>query len=112
MAKEVTMAAYRDNPMTTDEAAKFAELTTAYWRDYEDNQKYPGPGSYLEDDGPIFAANLQVPEGDDEEKKYLDYWLTWLTDLTRSLPGARWVVKIDGAPLVWDEEAGWSVYSE
>lgn len=111
MAKELRTLAYREDPMTVPEVAQFAELTQAYWRDYEDKDKYAGPGSYLEDDGPIYAASLPVPDGDGEAARYLSYWLTWLTDLTRALPGARWTVELDGAPLRWDEAEGWSVYA-
>lgn len=111
MPRQLKMLAYRDDPMTIDEVARFAELTQAYWRDYEDNDKYAGPGSYLEDDGPIYAAELPVPDPEEEAERYLDYWLTWLTDLTRALPGARWTVELAGAPLRWDETEGWSVYT-
>lgn len=110
MPRQLRMLAYRDEPMTADEVARFAELTQAYWRDYPDSDRYSGPSSYLEDDGPVFAAALPVPDGE-AEADYLSYWLTWLTDLTRSLPGARWSVNLEGAPLAWDEAEGWSVYS-
>lgn len=109
MAMQLTSLAYRDEPMTTDEVAVFAERTQAYWREYPKNDTYEGPGSYLEDDGPIYASRLPVPDGP-EAKEYLEYWLTWLTDLTRALPGARWSVSLDGAPLAWDEQTGWQVY--
>lgn len=109
MARQLKMLAYRENPMTNDEVAKFVSLTQAYWRDYPDQDKYAGPGSYLEDDGPVYAAQLPVPEAQEEAVPYLQYWLTWLTDLTRALPGARWSVEMDGQPLGWDEQAGWSI---
>ena len=109
MPKELKLLAYRDEPMTEEEVGRVAELTQAYWRDYEDNDKYSGPRSYLEDDGPVFAAALTVPDGD-AETGFLEYWLTWLTEITRELKGTRWTVELDGAPLKWDELEGWSVY--
>ncbi|MBD5560429.1 MAG: hypothetical protein HDQ87_08780 [Clostridia bacterium] len=108
MAKELKVLAYRDKPMTMTEVAYFTDMTQAYWRDYEKNEQYAGPHTYLEDGGPIYAATLDVPDGEDAES-FVEYWLTWLTDITRALLGARWSVELDGMPLRWDETEGWSV---
>lgn len=112
MQQQLVYLAYRDTPANDSELAKIGELTQAYWRDFPQNDRFGGPGTYLEDDGPVYAGALQIPQDatDEERAAYMDYWLTWLTDVSRILDGARWKVELDGAPLVWNEDTGFSLY--
>lgn len=112
MSQKLVYLAYRDTLAHESELARIGELTQAYWRDFPQNDRFGGPGTYLEDDGPIYAGALDIP-GDatnEERAQYIDYWLTWLTDITRILNGAHWKVELDGAPLAWNEDTGWAVY--
>lgn len=113
MAQQLVYLAYRDTLAKESELARVGELTQAYWRDFPMSDRFGGPGTYLEDDGPVYAGALTIPEdaSDDESVQYIEYWLTWLTDVTRALEGARWKVELDGAPLVWNEDTGWALYT-
>lgn len=112
MEQQLVYLAYRNTPAEESELSRAGELTQAYWRDFPMSDRFSGPETYLEDDGPIYSGALTIPGDatDQERSAFIDYWLTWLTDMSRTFEGSHWKVELDGAPLVWDEEMGWSLY--
>lgn len=117
MSMGIYYKARRDRALSAEEENRIGEISEKYWAEYPRKDMYEGPGTFTADDeeGEVYSGVLRVPiefidddlQGMNAMKEFLDYWLKWLTDVTRVILGAEWEVQFEDVPLIWEEEAGW-----
>ena len=121
MSMEIFFDAERKVSLNLEEEAKIEKITEKYWREYEGKDQYEGPGTFLPDgEDIIYSGTLRIPlefmdegaEGLEKMQEFLKYWLKWLSDVTCAVPKAKWDVRFEGIPLIWDEGIGWRMMSD
>ena len=121
MSMEIFFDAERNAPLSVEEESQIDMITQKYWRKYEGNSQYEGPGIFAPDrEGIIYSGTLRIPlefmdegaEGLEKMQEFLKYWLKWLSDVTSVVSKAKWDVRFEGIPLIWDERIGWRMMSD
>ena len=125
MSMDIYYTARRKTPLSAEEETKIHEIMDKYWKKYPRKEEYEGPGTFgwSEEDGDaIYSGNLRVPlefmssDAEDENykvmKEFMDYWLKFLSDITRVLSDAEWDAQFEDLPLIWEEENGWRFMSD
>lgn len=114
MAVEIYFYAKRAERMTSKENADIGEIARKYMDGYK-GKEFEGPGCMIGEDGdPIFSGDIRLPFDSVEDglEEFLDYWLEWLTEITRLLSGAEWEAGLEDVPLIWEEAGGWRLMTD
>ncbi len=121
MSMDIYYTAKRKNPLSEEEREKIEEIGNKYWEQYPRKEEYEGPGTFDtsdQEDDIIYFGNLRIPfefMSDDPEdresrkamEEFMDYWLKFITDITRLIPDAEWDAQFEDIPFIWEEENGW-----
>lgn len=114
MAIEIYFYAKRAERMAPDEHTRVVEISQKYMDGYK-GKEFEGPGCMIGENGdPIFSGDIRLPFDSVEDglEEFLDYWLEWLTEITRVLAGAEWEVRLEDVPLIWEEKSGWRLMTD
>jgi hypothetical protein len=111
MSVSLYYSATRPTPLTDVETAAVEGIVTAHMEsfpyEYEETL-------YLYENGvgepdAIVAGATKMPTDFDRVVPVLDHVLGSLTELRRSLPGAKWRVHLDDFDIPWDETDGYTL---
>lgn len=114
MSMDIYFDADRETKMTPGEDARIEEISRKFMEGYK-GEEYEGPGCFgYEEGGPIFSGAIRIPLELEEDglDEFFNYWLKWLTEVTRVLVGAEWNVSFADVPALWDEETGWRMMTD